>query len=180
MQSTQWVLLSDRQFSPQQCFGNHSSFSLWLCHFKCVAKASMLVSTEDCASEGFLGPVLPGSCAPTLCWHTASFREARQRGGFVIPGGAADWAGPVGHAVERRRYSSSTCDTSIIMSKPTCLNLIHHPLQKAASPPSLCCSFQRFHSRLPCPFPRSVICRLSFCLPGLYCFSATCPARPFD
>ena len=162
MQSTQWALLSTRQFSPQQCFRDHSSFSLWLCHFKCVAKASTLVSTEGCASEGFLGPVLPGSCAPTLSTvhrHTASSKEARQHGGFVIPGGTTDCAGPVGHAAECRRYSSSTCDTSIIMSKPRSSSSSKSSL---SSQPSVLLSAMPFQASLSFSLLR---CLWTFLLP---------------
>ena len=96
------------------------------------------------------------SCAPTL---SSPLAHSELRGGqaaweVVIPGGGtAECAGPVGRVAECRRYSSGTYDTSVITSKPACLNLIHPPPQKAASPPVFASSFSDAIADLIVLFP---------------------------
>ena len=120
--------------------------------------------------RGFSGPWPAWSCAPTLStgrWPTASFREARQCGGFVIPErGTAECAGPWATL-----QNVGAIPQAPVIHPSSCLNLIHHPPQRAASPPSLCCFFQQCHSRPHSPFPHSVVCRLLPPRPGLvqYC-----------
>lgn len=80
------VFLSNRQRIPVGLRGPQLLSSLALPFFmSCQGQHTCLHSTL--CTEDFLGPGLPGHCAPTLSafrWHRTNYKEARKRG-TVIP-----------------------------------------------------------------------------------------------